>query len=359
MFSLIEPIAEVLTRAPRDEPDPRPRNRHGSPPITPSAARLRSGASGNRRPGPRSRPPSRRGRSGRHRGGGSPHRARRGDRPRLRPPGTRGRSGPRGRGAEACAGASHACQRRIARDVGPVIVEELGLDPVLARTAEERELVRPEVGVVGAGVGVAAQMPLTGRRERQEVLPQGRLVGLPVGPEGATLVPQGAEPVLVGDRVLDDQGPDAIGVREREPEADRAPVILQVEVVAPQPERGGEAVDRLGQMVEGIGEGFGVWRGAVSEPDEVGRDQVIRAASRLSSGSYMRDDEGNPCSSNRVGPSRGPASRRRSFGRRPRRSGRRLRASRRPFPPHGSTPTRSSLRATAPGLRTPPALRSA
>jgi hypothetical protein len=47
-----------------------------------------------------------------------------------------------------------------ARNVGPVVVEQVHLDVVLALTAQERELVGPEVRVVERHVRARSQVPL-------------------------------------------------------------------------------------------------------------------------------------------------------------------------------------------------------
>jgi hypothetical protein len=78
---------------------------------------------------------------------------------------------------------------RVAGDVGAVVVEEVGLDVMLARPPEERELVGPQVRVVPLREGAAANVALAGRLRREEVLAQRRLVGRPVGPERAAGVP--------------------------------------------------------------------------------------------------------------------------------------------------------------------------
>jgi hypothetical protein len=58
---------------------------------------------------------------------------------------------------------------RIARDVGPVVIEQIHLDVALARTAQEGELIGPEVRVVEGYVGARSEMPLAGGVEGQKV----------------------------------------------------------------------------------------------------------------------------------------------------------------------------------------------
>src|SRR3984957_5330544 len=56
---------------------------------------------------------------------------------------------------------------RIAGDVGLVVVEEVGLDVVLAGPPEEGELVGPQVRVVPLREGAAADVALAGRFWRE------------------------------------------------------------------------------------------------------------------------------------------------------------------------------------------------
>jgi hypothetical protein len=60
--------------------------------------------------------------------------------------------------------------------------------------------------------------------------------------------------LLVGDRVLDDQRHHALGMGQRQTEADRAAVILQIEAVAGQAARLQEMLHHLREVVEGVRE---------------------------------------------------------------------------------------------------------
>ena len=59
----------------------------------------------------------------------------------------------------------------VACHVGAVVVEQIGLDVLLAGLAEERELVGPQVRVVVLLVRAGPQVALPRRREGEEVLP--------------------------------------------------------------------------------------------------------------------------------------------------------------------------------------------
>ena len=95
-----------------------------------------------------------------------------------------------------------------------------------------------------------------------------------VSPELAAGLPQRPQPVIVGDGVLHDQCLDPVGVRQRQPEPDRSAVVLQEQHVARETELSAEAVDDLGEVIERVGEGSGVWGVAVPKPGIVRRDQV-------------------------------------------------------------------------------------
>ena len=163
---------------------------------------------------------------------------------------------------------------RVAGDVGAVVVEEVGLDVVLPRPPEEGELVGPQVRVVPLREGTAADVALAGRFRREEVLAQRRLVGEPVGPERAAGVPERAEPVLVRDRVLHDHRPHPGRVRGRQPESNRAAVVLHEQGVPAETEQVSEASDDLGQVIEGVGEAGRVGRITVAEARVIRRDEV-------------------------------------------------------------------------------------
>ena len=163
---------------------------------------------------------------------------------------------------------------RVAGDVGAVVVEQVGLDVVLARPAEEGELVGPQVRVVLLRDRAAADVALPGGGGREEVLAQRRLVGGAVRPERPAGVPQRAEPVLVRDRVLHDHRPHPGRVRGRQPKSDRATVVLHEQGVPAEAELLGEAPDDRGQVIEGVGEAGRVGRVAVAETRVVRRDEV-------------------------------------------------------------------------------------
>ena len=143
----------------------------------------------------------------------------------------------------------------IAGDVGLVVIEQVHLDVVLAWTAQERELVGPQVWVVPGYVRAGPQMPLAGGIEGQEVRPESRFIA-PVSPEITTGLPERPQTVLVSDRVLEHQGIQPIGVGHRHGTR-RAAVVLQKEAVLIDTQENREAFDDSSQVVEGVGERLG------------------------------------------------------------------------------------------------------
>jgi hypothetical protein len=75
-------------------------------------------------------------------------------------------------------------------------------------------------------------------------------------------------------RVLHDHRPYPGRVRGRQPESDRAAVVLHEQGVPAQAEPVGEPPDDLGQVVEGVGEAGRVGRVAVAETRVIRRDEV-------------------------------------------------------------------------------------
>ena len=77
------------------------------------------------------------------------------------------------------------------------------------------------------------------------------------------------------DRVLDDESLRPFWVCQYHAKADRAAVVLHIKRVVRQPERFGEVVHNLGDVIEGIREFFRVRPVAVSEAWVIGRDKMI------------------------------------------------------------------------------------
>ena len=99
--------------------------------------------------------------------------------------------------------------------------------------------------------------------------------GSAIGPKGAPRFPVLAETCVVRDRVLNDESFDAVRVGQDHAKADGATVILHVERVAREPERFGEVIHDLGDVIEGVREFLRVRPVAVTEAWVIGRDQVI------------------------------------------------------------------------------------
>jgi len=78
----------------------------------------------------------------------------------------------------------------------------------------------------------------------------------------------------VRHRVLDDERLDPVRMGQGHAEAHRAAVILHVERVAREPERFGEVIHDLGEVIERIRELFRLRPVAVAEARVVGGHQV-------------------------------------------------------------------------------------
>ena len=116
----------------------------------------------------------------------------------------------------------------------------------------------------------------------------------PVSPEITTGLPERPQTVLVSDRVLDHQRIQPIGMRHRQTEPDGPAVVLHKEAVQIETHELREAFDDSSQVVEGVGERRWVWRCPVAESWIVGSHQMEASARRVKSGSYIREDDGNP-----------------------------------------------------------------
>ena len=97
---------------------------------------------------------------------------------------------------------------------------------------------------------------------------------LAVSLELAPGLPQRAEPVFVGDGVLDDERVESPRMCDCEPESHRTAVVLHDQGVAAQAEDLGETADDSGQVVEGVGKLGRAGRIAVPEPGIVRCNQA-------------------------------------------------------------------------------------
>ena len=94
-------------------------------------------------------------------------------------------------------------------------------------------------------------------------------------PIGLPGLPFRAEPLDIGVAVLGDDRGHPLGMRHRQAQAGRRAVVENIQGVAAQAERVGEAIDELGESVERIGE-LSARRGfRVAEAGEVGRDHAV------------------------------------------------------------------------------------
>src|SRR5580765_2445214 len=107
-------------------------------------------------------------------------------------------------------------------------------------------------------------MPQPRRIERQKAFAQLRFVRCAIGPESTPRCPERPQAFVVRYRVLDDQGLNALGMRERQSKADRPAVVLEIQHIAFKAKSLDESIRHLRRVVEGKGEALG--RGASEWP---------------------------------------------------------------------------------------------
>jgi hypothetical protein len=145
----------------------------------------------------------------------------------------------------------------------------------LARLVEKIKFIHPEIRVVAFHVGIVARVARLGGFKRQEISAKGAFIGSAIRPKGATRFPILAEACVVRDRVLDDESLRPFWVCQYHAKANRAAIVLHIKRVLRHPERFGEVIHNLGDVIEGIREFFRVRPVAVSKAWVIGRDKVM------------------------------------------------------------------------------------
>jgi hypothetical protein len=112
----------------------------------------------------------------------------------------KGRTCPRSR-AVAAAGHASSAASWLRLHVGPVVVEQIGLNLRLTWLTEERKFVSPQIRVIAVDVGIAPNMTRPRRRQGQQIRAKGRLVCGAISPERASRVPVDAESFVVRPRL--------------------------------------------------------------------------------------------------------------------------------------------------------------
>src|SRR5207244_13234172 len=84
-------------------------------------------------------------------------------------------------------------------------------------------------------------------------------------PKCTPSAPQRRQALLVGNRILDDDGLDLFGVGNRHPQSDRPAVIMEEKAISAQFQRVSEVLHQLSQIVERVAELFRVRPGRVAK----------------------------------------------------------------------------------------------
>ena len=121
----------------------------------------------------------------------------------------------------------------------------IGLDLALAGSRQMGVLVRPGVRVITFEVRGAERVTLFGCCERHERVEHFRM-RFRIRPILRNAGPLGAQALLIGVGILDDEGPQPLWVRRDDAKADRTAVVVEVESVFIDFELFEKAIDRRG-----------------------------------------------------------------------------------------------------------------
>src|SRR5438477_12914903 len=90
------------------------------------------------------------------------------------------------------------------------------------------------------------------RLEGKKIRSQCVFVGSAIGPKRAPGLPICTQAFVMGDRVLNDEGLDALGMSQGHAKTHGSTVILHVERVSRESQRLGEVIDDLSDVIEGV-----------------------------------------------------------------------------------------------------------
>ena len=111
--------------------------------------------------------------------------------------------------------------------------------------------------------------------QREKVYAQRAFVGSALGPKGSPRLPIRPQAFVVCHGVLNNESFYALRVRKGHAKTHGAAVILHVKRVTREPERFGEVIHDLGDVIEGVREFLRVRPVAVSEARVIRSNQVI------------------------------------------------------------------------------------
>ena len=164
---------------------------------------------------------------------------------------------------------------RIGGDVGPVIQKQRGLNLGLARTGEKGVFVGPRIRIVAIGIGTGTDMTLPCRFEGREVgLELFELVDR-IRPILPARFPERAQALFMSNRVLDDDGTDALRMGERHAESNGPTIVLHEQNIACDAEPCCEFIHHAREIVERVVEARRGGCAAMAEAGVIGGDEMI------------------------------------------------------------------------------------
>ena len=132
----------------------------------------------------------------------------------------------------------HPClPLRVGVDVRSIIVEKITLNVGLAGLVEKIKFIGPKVRVIAIHIRIVSDMAGSRGCQRKKICAQRIFVGGAIFPEFAPRLPVRAKAFVMPSRVLNNERVDALRVRQRHSETDRAAVIVHVKRVTREAQR--------------------------------------------------------------------------------------------------------------------------
>ena len=170
---------------------------------------------------------------------------------------------------------AHPCLPfRVGLHIGAIVVKQIALDLAPA-PADSETRTHPSIDQGRSDRrSDRSHMARPRRLQRQEICAKCAFVRRPIFPKLAPRLPIRAEAFVVCDCVLNNKSFNALRMGKCHAKTDGAAVILHVKRVAREPERFGEVIHDLGEVIERVREFFRIGPIAVSEARVIGRDKM-------------------------------------------------------------------------------------